>query len=274
MKQLFEKKVNLILIIVVLIVAILVVIPTVSRGCSTSTSESEIVTEAPTKAEETTEETTEKATEKKSESGDEIKDSKVKIKKKNAGNTSKALASSKSDPRKSSSRSKAKSKKKKTADPKVFATAPKVENKASHTAQWNAGYLVAIDNPDTSYSCEHIELSDKDRDLLEKLCMGELGSGGFTGAALIAQAVKNAMYFDGYTNVRDVINDLHYTGRLTTPTKSVKDAVVYIFDMDRNAIQHRILYMYNPELMPDGYNKFHESQKYVCTYQHVRFFDR
>lgn len=267
MKNLFEKRINLILIIVILIVAILIGIPLISRGCSTSTSDSEIVTKPATADEAVTEESTEES------SGDDIRDTKVKIKRKNAGSSSTASASTKSDPRKKSSNT-SKKKKKKNADPKVFATAPKVEHKASHTAQWNAGYLVAIDNPDTSYSCEHIELSDKDRDLLEKLCMGELGSGGFTGAALIAQAVKNAMYFDGYTNVRDVINDLHYTGKLTTPTQSVKDAVVYIFDMDRNAIQHRILYMYNPELMPDGYNKFHESQRYVCTYQDVRFFDR
>lgn len=269
MRELFEKKVNIILIVVILIVAILIGIPMVSRGCYTSTSNGEIVTKPATadEAESTTEETTVKPT-----PGDDIKDTKVKIKKKNAGNSSTASASTKSDPRKSTS-SKAK-KKKKSSSSKVYATAPKVENKASHTAQWNAGYLVAIDNPDTSYSCEHVELSDKDRDLLEKLCMGELGSGGFTGAALIAQAVKNAMYFEGYTNVQDVISNLHYTGRLTTPTKSVKDAVIYVFDMDKNAIQHRILYMYNPELMKDNYSSFHESQRYICTYQDVRFFDK
>ncbi|MBR2108644.1 MAG: hypothetical protein IJ932_01680 [Ruminococcus sp.] len=267
MKNLFEKKVNLILIIVILIVAILIGIPLVSRGCATSTSNGEIVTKPATADEATTEATTQKPTK-----GVDIKDAKVKIQKKKAGSSSTASASTKSDPRKSSAASK--TKKKKSSSSLVYATAPKVEEKASHTAQWNAGYLVAIDNPDTSYSCEHIELSDKDRELLEKLCMGELGSGGFTGAALIAQAVKNAMYFEGYTNVRDVINNLHYTGKLTTPTKRVKDAVVYVFDMDKNAIQHRILYMYNPELMKDNYSKFHESQRYICTYQDVRFFDK
>lgn len=269
MKNLFEKKVNLILIIIILIVAILIGIPMVSRGCATSTSNGEIVTKPATADEAVTEETTEEPTK-----GDDIKDAKVKIKKKNASGSETETASEKTDPRKTSSSSAAKKKKKNSSSSKVYATAPKVENKASHAAQWNAGYLVAIDNPDTSYSCEHVELSDKDRSLLEKLCMGELGSGGFTGAALIAQAVKNAMYFEGYTNVQDVISSLHYTGKLTTPTKSVKDAVIYVFDMDKNAIQHRILYMYNPELMKDNYSSFHESQRYICTYQDVRFFDR
>lgn len=269
MKNLFEKKVNLILIIIILIVAILIGIPLVSRGCAMSTSSGEIVTKPATADEATTEATTQKPTTK----SDDIKSAKVKIEKKNASNSETETATEKTDPRKTSTSSKTK-KKKTSSSPKVYATAPKVEEKASHTAQWNAGYLVAIDNPDTSYSCEHVELSDKDRDLLEKLCMGELGSGGFTGAALIAQAVKNAMYFEGYTNVRDVIDSLHYTGKLTTPTKRVKDAVVYVFDMDKNAIQHRILYMYNPELMKDNYSSFHESQRYICTYQDVRFFDK
>ena len=117
-------------------------------------------------------------------------------------------------------------------------------------------------------------MSDKDRQLIEKLCMGELGSGGFTGAALIAQAVKNAMYFDGFTDVQSVIDNYHYTGRLTAPTQKVKDAVVYVFDMDKDAIQHRILYMYNPTLTDGGHSSFHESQRYICTFENVRFFDR
>ncbi len=274
MKSFFENKVNLILAIIVLAVAVLIIIPTFSRGCATSTSNGEILTTAATTA--TTAETTTKETKPKSTSSDvKITDSKVEIKKKNAKNSSTASASKKSDPRSKSSSSKTSSKSsKKSSSSKVYATAATAETKADYNTQWNAGYLVAVDNPDTSYSCGHIELSDKDREILEKLCMGELGSGGFTGAALIAQAVKNAMYFDGYTSVSDVISSYKYTGKLTTPTKRVKDAVVYIFDMDKNAVQHRILYMYNPTLMPDKFSKDHESMRYICTYQDVRFFDR
>lgn len=269
MRGLFERKVNLILIIIILIVAVAIGIPTISRSCATSTSTGEIATKPATKDEATT-----KATKPKSTSPTiEIKDSKVQIKKKNAGNSRTDSASKKTDPRKSSSTTSSKSSSSKSSS-KVFATAPSVANKADYNAQWNAGYLVAIDNPDTSYHCGHIELSDEDRDTLEKLCMGELGSGGFTGAALIAQAVKNAMYYDGYTTVKGVISGFKYTGKLTTPTKRVKDAVIYVFDMDKDAIQHRILYMYAPKLMPDGYSKDHESMRYICTYQDVRFFDR
>ncbi len=154
----------------------------------------------------------------------------------------------------------------------VYATAIPPEHPADYQAQWNAGYLIAIDNPDDTYACGKVTLSDYDRDLLERLCMGEFGSGGFIGAALIAQAVKNAICFDGYTSVQSVIDDCHYTGRTDIGSnEECKQAVRYIFDENHDAVQHRIMYMYNPLLVQSA---FHESQNYILTYQDVRFFDR
>ncbi len=153
-----------------------------------------------------------------------------------------------------------------------FATAIPPKEPADYNEQWNAGYLVAIDNPDKIYKCSQVTLCDEDRDLLERLCMGEFGSGGFVGASLIAQAVKNAMCFDGYTSVQAVIDECHYTGRTDIPANDdCKQAVRYIFDENHDAVQHRIMYMYNPELVQ---STFHESQNYILTYQSVRFFDR
>ncbi|MCH5299339.1 MAG: hypothetical protein J1E96_06215 [Ruminococcus sp.] len=163
----------------------------------------------------------------------------------------------------------------KATEATVFATAAPVAHKASYSEQWDKGYLVAIDNPDKNYSCPHIELSDKNRELLERLCMGEYGTGGFTGAALIAQAVKNAMATYKIDDVATVIKYLHYDGRTDrAASESCKKAVVYIFDMDMDAVQHRILYMYNPRGTKSGFSKFHESQKYICNFGPVRFFDR
>lgn len=163
----------------------------------------------------------------------------------------------------------------KPTEPMIFATAAPVANKASYSEQWNKGYLVAIDNPDKGYRCPHIELSDKNRDLLERLCMGEYGTGGFTGAALIAQAVKNAMAEYKIDDVATVIKRLRYDGRTDrAASESCKKAVVYVFDMDKDAVQHRILYMYNPKGTKSGFSKFHESQKYICNFGAVRFFDK
>ena len=45
----------------------------------------------------------------------------------------------------------------------------------------------------------------------------------------------------------------------------------YIFDDDGSAVQHRMLYMYNPYMVKSA---FHESQNFILSYQGVRFFDR
>lgn len=160
-----------------------------------------------------------------------------------------------------------------TMEPPVpFATAAVPASPADYQAQWDAGYLLAIDNPDTSYGTSTVNLTDADRDLLERLCMGEFGSGGFIGAALIAQSVKDAMCFDGYSTVADVIKYYHYDGRTDVGTNDAcRQAVRYIFDDNHDAVQHRLLYMYNPYLCTSS---FHESQRFILSYQGVRFFDR
>lgn len=159
-----------------------------------------------------------------------------------------------------------------TERPVPFATAAVPDHPADYQAQWDAGYLLAIDNPDTSYSTSTVELSDADRDLLERLCMGEFGSGGFIGAALIAQAVKDAMCSDGYSSVADVIKYCRYDGSTSMGTNDAcRQAVRYIFDDNHAAVQHRLLYMYNPYLCTSS---FHESQRFILSYQGVRFFDR
>lgn len=153
-----------------------------------------------------------------------------------------------------------------------FATAIPPKTPADYNAQWEQGYLIAIDNPDTTYACSRVTLTDEDRDLLERLCMGEFGSGGFIGAALIAQAVKDAMCFDGYTNVADVIKYCRYDGSTKMGTNDAcRQAVKYIFDDNCDAVQHRIMYMYNPYMVSSA---FHESQNFILSYQGIRFFDR
>ena len=153
-----------------------------------------------------------------------------------------------------------------------YATAVKPATQADYNEQWDLGYLVAIDNPDKTYACAKVTLTDEDRDLLERLCMGEFGSGGFIGASLIAQAVKDAMCFDGFTSVADVITECHYTGDTDIGTNDeCRQAVRYIFDENHDAVQHRILYMYNPSMVDSD---FHESQNFILSYGGVRFFDR
>lgn len=154
-----------------------------------------------------------------------------------------------------------------------YATAATQETKASYQKQWDAGYLIALDYPDSGYSCPHVELSEENRALIEKVCLAEFGTGGFNGAALIAQSIKNAMVYYGTDDVEAIIGKLKYSGRKSSNTsKTVQEAITYVFDMDLDAVQHRILYKYNPDVI-GGVSEFHESKEYVCTYNNVRFFD-
>ena len=158
-----------------------------------------------------------------------------------------------------------------TQTPIQFATAVKPDTPADFNSQWDLGYLIAIDNPDSSYACAKITLTDEDRDLLERLCMGEFGSGGFIGASLIAQSVKDAMCFEGYGSVEEVIRECRYDGSTEIGTNDdCRQAVRYIFDENHDAVQHRIMYMYNPYMVQSS---FHESQNFILAYGGVRFFD-
>lgn len=277
-----ENRLNLILISAIIVVCVAIAIPTVFSQCEVQTDANATVptttaTEKATVTETETETQTEATT---VEDDVQVVSEEVKISKKAAAQAKLAEKSEKkTEPataktKKKTSASKAKKAKSKTAEtePFQFATAAPVKVKASYDAQWNAGYLLAIDNPDKGYGCPHIELSDDDRDLLERLCYGEFGTGGFTGAALIAQSVKCAMVQLGTSDVKTVIDRFHYDGSTKSGTsEACKKAVIYIFDMDKDAVQHRILYMYNKDMV---HSRFHESQNYICSFKEIRFFDK
>lgn len=132
--------------------------------------------------------------------------------------------------------------------------------------------LLSITSADPDYSPQHITLSSVERDKLERLVMGEAGTLGYTGCALIAQAVRDSMLLSGTTSVDAIISDYQYTAPLTKkPNSAAKKAVAYIFDNDGYAVQHRILYFYASNYVD---NAWHESQKFIVSYGNVRFFDK
>ncbi len=131
---------------------------------------------------------------------------------------------------------------------------------------------VSTANVDTGYTATHVELSAYDRDLLERLVMGEGGSLGFNGAALIAQAVRDSMVLSGTNSVEYIIANYQYDGSTAiAPSEDVKAAVSFIFDSDGCAVQHRILYFYAADMVS---NAWHESQQFITSYGNVRFFDQ
>ena len=147
-------------------------------------------------------------------------------------------------------------------------TTPKTKAKIVYDVPSNC--LLGIENPDPNYTGAIVTLSAEDRDILERLVMGEAGGEGMEGAALVAQAIRDTMVYKGFTSVNDVRIACGYTGSLKRqPNQSVKDAVAYIFDQGGNAVQHRIFYFYAPKLVS---SQFHESQRFVIEYGGHRFF--
>ena len=150
------------------------------------------------------------------------------------------------------------------------ATTKPVEEKEEETQPTESvqTYLVSIDNPDTSYSPSRVTLSDYDRAKLERLVMGEAGTMGYEGCALVAQSIRDAMNLSGNTSIDYIIDEYkYYAPTNIEPNSDVKAAVSYIFDNNGSAVQHRIICFYT------GESKWHETQNFIISCGNVRFFD-
>lgn len=132
----------------------------------------------------------------------------------------------------------------------------------------SSSYLLDIDKVDTSYSATKIELSEYDRAKTERLVMGEAGTLGYIGCALVAQSIRDAMVQSGSTSIDYIIENYQYVGSTEVEaSNAAKAAVAYIFDENGSAIQHRVLCFYT------GTSEWHETQNYLLSYGNVRFFD-
>ena len=134
-----------------------------------------------------------------------------------------------------------------------------------------SGYLLAIDNPDPNYQPYAIHLSDADRDLAERLLMGEAGSMGYTGMAIVAQCMRDAFVMGGYSDIESLRTNFGYSGSISIkPSQTCKDVINYIFDQGGAAVQHRTLVFYSTAHCSSSW---HEAQEFVCQYGSVRFFN-
>ncbi len=130
------------------------------------------------------------------------------------------------------------------------------------------GALISIDNADPSYSPSYVSLSTYDREKLERLVMGEAGTMGFYGCALVAQSIRDAMNRSGTSSIDYIISQYQYFGSTAIePNSDVKEAVSYIFDQNGSAVQHRVICFYI------GYSSWHETQTFITELDGVRFFD-
>ena len=150
-------------------------------------------------------------------------------------------------------------------------TAPSTGGGSSVSSPTQSGYLLSIDNPDPNYQPYAVQLSDADRDLAERLLMGEAGSMGYIGMAIVAQCMRDACVMRGSSDIAGLIRDFRYDGSTSMkPSQTCKDVISYIFDQGGAAVQHRTLVFYASGVCSSSW---HESQNFICQYGSVRFFD-
>lgn len=113
----------------------------------------------------------------------------------------------------------------------------------------------------------------KDRDMLERIVTGEFG-GSYVGSCLIAQSIKCAIVYDGYTSVSAVIKGMGYVGSTANRSQNAVNAVKYIFDDNNLAVRHRLFYMCTKDYYDSTPGNFHSTQSFILQYENVLFFDR
>ena len=133
--------------------------------------------------------------------------------------------------------------------------------------------LLKTKNDDENFKLPEVRLSEHDRDLLERLLTGEFGS-SFTGAALVAQAIKCAIVYDHYTSMDDLIVGMGYVGDTNAKSQNAADAAKFIFDENALAVKHRLFYMCTEDYYNSDPGNFHSTQNFILQYENVKFFDR
>ncbi len=138
-------------------------------------------------------------------------------------------------------------------------------------ASSSSEFLMEIDNPDPYYTGCTVYLNEADRDITERIIMGEAGSQGFDGMALVAQCIRDTYICGSYSSMKQLLVQNGYYGSTSiTPSQTAKDVVSYIFDQGGSAVQHSIRVFYASNLCS---SPWHEAQEYVCSYGYVRYFD-
>lgn len=139
------------------------------------------------------------------------------------------------------------------------------------SASGSGEYLLDIDNPDYNYVGYSVSLNDEDRDMTERILMGEAGGEGFIGMALVAQCIRDTYVNGNYSSIAQLLKVNGYYGSTSiTPSETAKEVVNYIFDQGGSAVQHNIRIFYATNMCSSSW---HEAQEFVVQYNYVRFFN-
>ena len=113
------------------------------------------------------------------------------------------------------------------------------------------------------------QLTDYEREFVERIVMCEAGGEGTKGQMMVAQCIKEGMLRFGYSIDEYVVNyQVHYTS-YSNVTDEVRESVSRVFDDGERVVDERADLWYNPAITP---SQWHEEQQYVTTVGSHRFF--
>ena len=139
------------------------------------------------------------------------------------------------------------------------------------SASGSGDYLLDIDNPDYGYVGYSVSLNDEDRDMTERILMGEAGGEGYIGMALVAQCIRDTYVNGNYSSIAQLLKQNGYYGSTSMAgSETAKEVVNYIFDQGGSAVQHNIRIFYATNMCSSSW---HEAQDFVVQYNYVRFFN-
>lgn len=124
------------------------------------------------------------------------------------------------------------------------------------------------DKPDRGGDRLRYDLTDGERELVERVVMAESGGESYEGQVLVCQCILNACEINGIRPAEAIKRYAYAKGR-PEATDSVKRAVVAVFDKGEKVTDEAIIYFYAPAVTA---SKFHESQRFICEVGGHRFF--
>ena len=147
----------------------------------------------------------------------------------------------------------------------AFTQAPTEDNSTEDAADNDVVVQDIFQEPAVYY-----ELTAEERDLIERVVMGEAGGEEYAGQLAVAQCILNACEL---RNARPaaIIESLSYTTHRPKASQSAKDAVSEVFDDGVKVLPETAIYFYAPSLV---HSEWHETQEYLCTIGCHRFFAR
>ncbi len=113
------------------------------------------------------------------------------------------------------------------------------------------------------------ELTDAERDEVERVVMAEAGGESQLGQMAVAQCILNACERSGLRPA-EAVEEYQYATTRPDPSESVKEAVRAVFDNGEIAVNDTILWFYAPALVAE--TPWHESQRVVCEIGNHKFF--